>query len=522
MRPAADPMQLMRKSSTPSTAGVARRSTRRYETAWPLDDAGVRPARAIALPVWATLRRNGDPFDVYLQNDRGGIYALGFPAVTPFGHLVNLAELTTIGALAFVLTAIGAALFRFAPGRVVPAETLLREVRGSFYRKLFLAFVAAVVTPVALLALVARSFVATEMRTGVEREALRTSRGCQPRGRGSVAPQRRAAGIGLDDNLMVWVSRLVDEDANIFAGASLQATSERTIFASGLLPSRTPAEVYPRLLLQREAAVVARERIGDFEYVVAAAPIRLGSLDAVMTCRSPRASETSTRRSTHSTGACCSPRCLHPGGRRPRVHDGRAHRGSGEPADARHAAHRGWRLRLRVARRPPTSSRRLVADFNRMASELQRQRQQLERTHRIEAWAEMARQVAHDIKNPLDAHPAQRRAPAPRARRPRRAARSGASGLRGHILEPGAAAAADLVGVLQLRVVTVGEAGGGGQRRARRRTRRAVQPRAGAQVTVDVLVDEGLPPVFIDKALVLRSLDQHRRERPPRDAPVGC
>ena len=36
-----------------------------------------------------------------------------------------------------------------------------------------------------------------------------------------------------------------------------------------------------------------------------------------------------------------------------------------------------------------------------MASELQRQRGELERTHRLEAWAEMARQVAHDIKNPL-------------------------------------------------------------------------------------------------------------------------
>jgi two-component system nitrogen regulation sensor histidine kinase NtrY len=32
---------------------------------------------------------------------------------------------------------------------------------------------------------------------------------------------------------------------------------------------------------------------------------------------------------------------------------------------------------------------------------LRRQRVELERTHRLEAWAEMARQVAHEIKNPL-------------------------------------------------------------------------------------------------------------------------
>jgi nitrogen fixation/metabolism regulation signal transduction histidine kinase len=36
-----------------------------------------------------------------------------------------------------------------------------------------------------------------------------------------------------------------------------------------------------------------------------------------------------------------------------------------------------------------------------MAAELKAQRAELERTHRLEAWAEMARQVAHEIKNPL-------------------------------------------------------------------------------------------------------------------------
>src|SRR5439155_10941124 len=44
---------------------------------------------------------------------------------------------------------------------------------------------------------------------------------------------------------------------------------------------------------------------------------------------------------------------------------------------------------------------RLVEDFNRMAQDLKRQRSELERTQRLDAWADMARQVAHDIKNPL-------------------------------------------------------------------------------------------------------------------------
>jgi len=54
-----------------------------------------------------------------------------------------------------------------------------------------------------------------------------------------------------------------------------------------------------------------------------------------------------------------------------------------------------------IAVRSTDELRRLVDAFNRMAAELKAQRGQLERTHRLEAWAEMARQVAHEIKNPL-------------------------------------------------------------------------------------------------------------------------
>ena len=83
----------------------------------------------------------------------------------------------------------------------MPGRALLREIRASFYRKLFLAFVAAVVTPVALLAVVARTFVANEMRAGVEREALRTSAVASRVVADLIAPQVAQQGSAVDDNL---------------------------------------------------------------------------------------------------------------------------------------------------------------------------------------------------------------------------------------------------------------------------------------------------------------------------------
>ena len=56
---------------------------------------------------------------------------------------------------------------------------------------------------------------------------------------------------------------------------------------------------------------------------------------------------------------------------------------------------------MRILATSSDEFRRLVESFNRMAADLQHQRHELERSNRLAAWADMARQVAHDIKNPL-------------------------------------------------------------------------------------------------------------------------
>jgi len=58
-------------------------------------------------------------------------------------------------------------------------------------------------------------------------------------------------------------------------------------------------------------------------------------------------------------------------------------------------------LDARVASEGPAELGELSRAFNQMASDLQRSREQLRAAERQAAWAEMARQVAHEIKNPL-------------------------------------------------------------------------------------------------------------------------
>ena len=59
------------------------------------------------------------------------------------------------------------------------------------------------------------------------------------------------------------------------------------------------------------------------------------------------------------------------------------------------------RLDVRVPVDTADELGRLGDDFNSMSATLAAQRAELARTNQIKAWAEMARQVAHEIKNPL-------------------------------------------------------------------------------------------------------------------------
>ena len=371
-------------------------------TAWSLDDAVFARIERSRTPLWAQLRRGDTAYDIYILNDRGGIYALGFPVASPLDHLVNLAELTVVVWGTYVMFVAITALYGAFSRRGTTARELLREIRASFYRKLLLAFIAATVVPVVALAIATRTYVADEMRANVEQEAVRTASAARRVVEDLVAPRAAQQGAGVDDNLVVWVSRLIDQDVNIFSGARLLATSERNLFASGVLPTRTPADVYRALELQNDATAVIREQVGALSYLVAGTSMAIRGLDALLTV--PLTSrelqienqiDTLDRRVLLGAlffvfcgagiGYWLAERIADPVNRLTRA-TGRLARGE---------------LDTRIA---PTSSdelKKLVQDFNRMASELQRQQRELEQTHRLEAWAEMARQVAHEIKNPL-------------------------------------------------------------------------------------------------------------------------
>ncbi len=373
-------------------------------TPWPLEEDLFARIYASRTPFWAVVTSAGQQYQVFFQNDRFGIYALGYSVLSLTGHLVNLTELITLTGVIYVLGLTLAVLGAWVSGReAATGRALFREIRVSFYRKLLLAFIASALVPVLTLAVVTRAYVAARLQAESGAAAVRTTavaqRVIEEYGTLQDDGARAAA---FDDDVMVWISGVIGQDVNIFSGPYLTATSKRDLFESGLLPTRTPADVYRGIVLRRLASVLTEERVAEFSYGLAAAPIRAGEQQVILTVpltlrqqETRRELDTLTRRLSLATlvfilvgaalGYTMAERIADPVNRLTRA-TRRIARGD---------------LEARIAATSSDELRRLVEAFNSMADDLRRQRSALERTNRLEAWAEMARQVAHEIKNPL-------------------------------------------------------------------------------------------------------------------------
>ena len=167
--------------------------------AFPLDDTLLDLIAQSRRPFWTTMNDGEREYSTYIQNDLSPLRHR-LPCVTRLityhlAELATLVGLTYVGLLARVV-GVGARGTTAASGRA-----LLREVRASFYRKLFLAFIASAVLPVMCL---------DATRTFFE---LQLNRACSPTRCASppwrnVSSRKRALQTQMrqaSDDIMVWL-----------------------------------------------------------------------------------------------------------------------------------------------------------------------------------------------------------------------------------------------------------------------------------------------------------------------------
>ncbi len=355
---------------------------------------------------WTTLPIAGRPHHLLLERGADGRFVgLGYARLDAPRFLADTLEAAgTLSGLSLAAGLLILALGSALGSREVSLGSLRQVIGRRFALRLLAAFVGLAVLPVLLMQTVVRGFVRDRLREDAEARALERAGVARKAVEDYLVFQRGdELASGLDDAALVWIASLIRSDLDIFDDGRLVASSRRELFASGLLSPRLDGWVFRRLVLEGEARVLASVDLAGAVGRTASVPVRLGGRESgvLSVPLDDRPQELAQvlddldRTLRLASALFVLVAAVLAGSVARRI--------SGPLRDVTRATRRLAQgdLEARVETSSHDELRELVDSFNQMAADLARQRQDLERSNRLAAWAEMARQVAHEVKNPL-------------------------------------------------------------------------------------------------------------------------
>ncbi len=165
------------------------------------------------------------------------------------------------------------------------ARDLFARMTRSYANRLILLFSLLLLVPLALLyGLLSRTLesrVAREQRSAAE-SALSSAQRVLGEYVLTLEPGF-GVGTAIDDEILVWLSRVIGHDVSLYWGSEVYASSKRELFAAGLLPRRIPGEVWPRMALGGENEASRTARTGSAEYLELYAPLAVPGFDSRQT-----------------------------------------------------------------------------------------------------------------------------------------------------------------------------------------------------------------------------------------------
>lgn len=362
-------------------------------------DGGLTAGPSLAVPFSAAPASAGVRLDITIEG-RTYVFELPGAALSSPGRATGVRILGE--SLAFVILA-------FLLGAWFGNAPRARSVTLGLFRRhsvrLFVAFLTLSALSLFLFQTLVRDFVAQRLVAETETEARRIA-AIARKSLGDLSAFQEAevpGPLAISDAAISWVAALVSNDLELFdESGQLVATNVREDVDAGLLSRFAPADAYARLVLDDEDMMFHRPQGGPVPSSVSARlDLPAGRTGLVRVNLQNRENQVAAALMDLDTRMRLASLSLL--GIATMLAWFLARRISGPVLEMTEASRRiaHGDLSVRVPVRTGDEVGELAQSFNTMAQDLARQQREIERRERLAAWADMAAQVAHEVKNPL-------------------------------------------------------------------------------------------------------------------------
>jgi two-component system, NtrC family, nitrogen regulation sensor histidine kinase NtrY len=280
------------------------------------------------------------------------------------------------------------------------------RTRSTFARKLQLSLLAVAAIPLLLIWIAGRDFVLDTTTRDIEQQVTENLEILRSNVLHHLPDSIDASGVPelLTDQLCQEIRLRTGKDVNVFDRATLVGTSKPELYHTGLLNNRLNPEAWDAIVLRNKDLHLTREQIGEFPYYVGYRALRnaKGELSAIIS--TPTLFERNRAEEVYVRASAAVLLWITLLGVIVLLVSVAMSRQISRPLDEFLHATRditAGNLARKVRVSGSAEFVDLMTAFNTMTERLRQSKEELAAAERELAWKEMARQVAHEIRNPL-------------------------------------------------------------------------------------------------------------------------
>ena len=313
-------------------------------------------------------------------------------------------KLTTFFYLKYILFVVSVYLFTLAVISVLLLYKL-KKFRLNFREKLFASFFIVSVIPIVLLAIYTRSFIKNKYDINFQNEIISDLNLVSQSFKTNQLSLSSLDSLSKEQNKILTKSlNKTDKNFNLFIKTNLVSTTNDELYKSDLLDMRVDADAYYNIVYLRKDFFSKTEEIGVYSFIVGYKPFfdsrnnLIGLMSSQTVYKQNEINEELTEILTFIFGIyfiviiilLVFVTFL-------------THRFSSPILKLQNATERismgDSNVELKINRKDEIGN--LLESFNKMAKELESSKDKLKKAEREAAWRDIARRVAHEIKNPL-------------------------------------------------------------------------------------------------------------------------